>query len=397
MLQTLGMAGPVAIHDLADYLDDPQRVRTSAPRGLGGSPVVLLVKELLRRGRSIKLFTLDFSVSSEVVLRGDRLSIFVGPYRKRPRYRAMDCFAVERKYLAKAMAREKPDVLHAHWTYEYALGALATGLPHVITAHDAPLNILRLFHFHPYRMVRLLMAYRVLRRARRVTAVAPYVAEHLARFHFHARPIAIVPNGMPHELFNVAVAPRENAEDVVYATVLNGWGGLKNGQVAIEAFALVRQRLPRARLVMFGTGHEPGGVGERWAQQRGLTDGIEFAGRIPYPTLMRRLAEEVDVLVHPALEEANCMAELETMALGIANIGGVRSGGVPWTLDFGKAGLLVDVTSPTAVAEAMLTLGEHAAVRVQWGQRGRASALERFHIARVADAYEELYCRALSQ
>ena len=159
MKPTLGMIGPILTADFRDYLH-PEQWRPDLPQGLGGSPVNLLSRELLRRGHRLAIFTLSPDVADEVVLTGPSLKLCIGPYR--PRHRARDFFAVERAYLTQAIAREQPDILHAHWTYEFALPAQASGLPHVLTAHDAPLSILRLAPT-PYRLVRTLMAYRVLR------------------------------------------------------------------------------------------------------------------------------------------------------------------------------------------------------------------------------------------
>jgi hypothetical protein len=50
---------------------------------------------------------------------------------------------MERQFVAETLLRCRPDVVHAHWTYEHALRGLATGLPTVVTAHDAPLVALR--------------------------------------------------------------------------------------------------------------------------------------------------------------------------------------------------------------------------------------------------------------
>ena len=53
-----------------------------------------------------------------------------------------------------------PDIVHAHWTYEFALGAIESRVPTVVTAHDAPLSILRL-NPTPYRLARTVMAWQV--------------------------------------------------------------------------------------------------------------------------------------------------------------------------------------------------------------------------------------------
>jgi glycosyltransferase involved in cell wall biosynthesis len=105
------------------------------------------------------------------------------------------------------------------------------------------------------------------------------------------------------------------------------------------------------------------------------------------------LEAEVDVLVHPALEEAQPMAIIEAMARRIPVIGGKTSGGVPWTLDVGRAGILVDVRSPDQVATAMQRLITDPVLRQDLAERGQALARERFHISAVADAWQTVYAQ----
>ena len=386
MRLNIGMVGPINLDDFREYLY-PDSWRDDSPKGLGGTPVNLLSCELLRRGHRLIIFTLDPTVLDEVVLEGKNLRICVGPFRPK---RARDFFALEREYLLRAIERECPDILHAQWTYEYALAAQASGLPHVITAHDAPISILR-HNFIPYRIARTLMAYRVLLRARRVVSVSPYVLDHLRRLMFYRGSGEIVSNGLPQQLFEYRVPPRQPGKPVIFATVLTGWSGFKNGQVAIEAFACHRRNHPNDRLIMFGSGHGPGEPAETLAKSCGFADGIEFVGQKPHEQVMDRLASEADVLVHPSLEESHGMAIIEAMGLGMPVIGGAKSGAVPWTLDDGRAGILVDVSSVNALADAMSYLSNHFNERIEWGLKGKEMAIRRFHIRAVADAYENIY------
>lgn len=88
------------------------------------------------------------------------------------------------------------------------------------------------------------------------------------------------------------------------------------------------------------------------------------------------------------------MALLEALALGVPVIAGEDSGGTRWTLDEGRAGLLVDITDPAAVADAMKELASPDE-REKWAQRGLDLARGRFHIRHVADAYERIYTELL--
>ncbi|HEU4556596.1 MAG TPA: glycosyltransferase family 4 protein, partial [Longimicrobium sp.] len=138
-------------------------------------------------------------------------------------------------------------------------------------------------------------------------------------------------------------------------------------------------------------GFGPGEPAEAWARTWGIAAGVEFVGAVPHPELLRRLAAGADVLVHPAVEESFSMAVAEAMALGIPVIGGTRSGGVPATLDGGRAGRLADVRSPSALAGAMLELATQAEERNAIATAGRLSARARFSLDGVVAEYERIY------
>ena len=156
----LGICGPLEVEPFRAWLEDPPE---HLPRGLGGTPVVDLARAALTAGWQVVLFSLDPEVQHEVILRGPQLKICMGPFR--PRRRARDLFHAERAYLSQTVRTERPDIVHAHWTYEFALGAIESGVPAVVTAHDAPWSILR-WNPTPYRLVRTIMAWQVARRAR---------------------------------------------------------------------------------------------------------------------------------------------------------------------------------------------------------------------------------------
>lgn len=390
------MAGPIIPGDFVDYLDDASRAHM--PPGLGGTPVNQLCIELLKRGHHLTIFTLDKTVESEIILEGSQLRICIGPYRRRPRDRALDIFRTERHYIEYAIRREWPDIVHAHWTYEFAMGAKAAGRPIVVTAHDAPINVLRA-GFDIYRIIRTGMAYTALRGVRHLAAVSPHVADHLRCWQFYKGPTTVIPNGLPQTNFDYfeparAAQKHRRGHPPVFATVLNGWAGLKNGPAALRAFSIVRKTHPESRLLMFGSGHGPHEAAPQWARKLELDANVDFVGLLPYSDLLRRLCEEVDILVHPAREEAHSMTIIESMAMGISVIGGEHSGGVPWTLAGGMAGRLVNIENPASIAQAMLELAD-VETREALAQAGRDFVLNRFRIDAVANAYLHLYNNVL--
>jgi glycosyltransferase involved in cell wall biosynthesis len=382
----LGICGPIEVEPFRRWLDDAPEI---LPRGLGGTPVVDLARAALLAGWQVVLFSLDPEVRHEMILQGPQLKICLGPFR--PGHRARDLFRRERAYLSQAVRAERPDIVHAHWTYEFALGAIESRVPTVVTAHDAPLSILRL-NPTPYRLARTVMAWQVARRARCLTAVSPFVAEHFRRYLHYRAPIRVIPNGIPNEWFSEEPRPENRALGIVYASVLNGWGVRKNTKTLLKAFRLARDSSPGSRLLLYGHGHGPGQDAEIWAQKQALSQNVDFLGAVDRSALLEGLKNRAQVLVHPALEESFGMTIAEAMALGIPVIAGKNSAAVASTLD--GDGVLADVRSPRALASEMLRVASSPGLRAALARTSADSARRRFDMNKVFAAYADVYREA---
>lgn len=398
----IGIAAPVATEYVAEYLDTGG---AGLPGGYEGAPLTgVLVGELLRRGHRVSVFTTDAGLppgTPPVIAHGERLAVHYCPARRRAwrfngRYpgRAVDGFAVERKCLAEAIRRARPDLVHAHWTYEFALAALDTGLPHLVTCHDDPWVILR-FTRSPYRAVRYFMARRVFRRARAFTTVSAYMADAL-RDRVGA-PLDIVPNPLAT---HVLAAGRMRAAPAArrVAMIGNGWGNRKNPQPALRAFARFRAHHAEAELHCFGHDFGAGETAQHWARQQGLAAGVHFHGATPHRQMIRAL-DACDLLLHPALEESFGVVIAEAMALGLPVVAGAASGAVPWVAGQGALPeplpvVLTDVGSVDALDRALEdAFGANYGARSAAGYRRARAA---FSPAAVSQAYLDLY-RAVLQ
>jgi L-malate glycosyltransferase len=386
----IAISSPVDIRALTPYVE-----HTSGylPRGLGSTAITPLVVELLKRGHQVSVFTLDSEVEKEVILRGSQLSIFVGPYRKSSRGR--DLFRAEVEYLTRAVQRESPRFVHAHWTYEFALGALRAGPNTIVTIHDLPWVVLR---FMPdfYRAARLCMALQVARCKARFTAVSSDAARHFRKYLFGMQTIEVVPNFLPlHVLEMGKTATQSRRQDLTFASVLQGWTGTKNASGLLAAFSLARKALPNSRLIMIGTGYAPGGPAHLWARARGLELGVEFIGPLAHADMLRTVQEQVDILVHPSRHEALSVTVMEAMAMAKPIIAGRHTPGQSFLLEEGNCGVLVDVGDVQASAEAMIQLARSSEDRERLGGKARDSAWARFHPDVVLPMYEHIYTQLL--
>ena len=194
------VVGPASPASIATHLSERDCERAAAIKGSEAPVLNSLVSALLKHGLEVELVTLTQEITRPLHLSGPGLTVRIGPYRTgRARYRAMDFFAQERRALTDLLALTSGDVVHAHWTYEFALSCEKERRPVLVTAHDAPLTILRLTR-DAYRLVRAVLAYRVRVGIRTLSAVSPYLAQRWRTEMIYRRPIMVVPNiavGLP--------------------------------------------------------------------------------------------------------------------------------------------------------------------------------------------------------
>ena len=398
----IGIAGPISTESISRYIEGDV---SSLPTGYVGAPFLgTLIGELLARGHQVSAFTtspnLPLNFRQAFVAHGERFKIYYCPVRKHSLRmngwhlgRIIDFFRLERRYLVQAIHLDNPDIVHAHWAYEFALAAIASGKPHLVTCHDAPQKILK-FMPNLYRLGRYFMALKTMRAAQKLTTVSPYMRnllQPLAR-----KDIELIPNPIPamiaHHTFDRLRKLKLTAPIVMMVT--NGWSKHKNSQAGLIAFAKLRATHVGARLRLFGSDFGQGEIGQRWAQEQGIADGMEFVGTLPYEMLLKEIAQS-DVFLHPSLEESFGMVVAEAMALGVPVVGGMKSGAVPWVI--GNGGILVDVTNPVEISGALKKVLDSQERWQQLREAAHQSALTRFAPEVVAELYEKSYQIHLSQ
>lgn len=378
----IGLVGPAEPEDIARALSIDA---CGLPAGMGGTPVSFTAAALARRGHEVSVFSLAPDVSRGDTVRRTEIGpviIFQGPYRVRARERALDFFATERHAIAEMVRAHPVDALHAHWSYEFALGALQYRPDTIVTVHDWAPAILRLTPTL-YRFIRLLMNDYTLKKARFFTCPSPYIAKKLSRLR--GADVRVIPNFIPAK---PQLIKAERKSQIVAG--MNGFFGRKNGPRLLEAYARVRRSHPEVELFLLGADSEEGGGAHRWAVSRNIDEGVRFIGKIPHNELMRIFSESL-FLVHPALEESFGMVLIEAMAQGTPVIGGRRSGAVPWVLGEGAVGVLCDVTSSDDIACSMLSLLRDSDERSRLAALGRARVEQLFTPDAVLPKLESFY------
>lgn len=197
--------------------------------------------------------------------------------------------------------------------------------------------------------------------------------------------------GGPREGVLEYVTALTRADDVAKRVPEHDWSGrlrlLSVGRIEpekapllmVEALAELERRRPgRYSLTWAGTGRLAEAVRAR-ADELGVGALVELPGYVPYEPDLRRLYQQVHILVHVALTEGLPQVLLQAMAAGTpivaTDVGGVRA-----ALDGGAAGLVVPPADLPTLVRAIEATADDSQARAQRARRGlelaRARTLE---------------------
>jgi glycosyltransferase involved in cell wall biosynthesis len=159
----------------------------------------------------------------------------------------------------------------------------------------------------------------------------------------------------------------------------------------VDAAVPVLERFENAWLVLAGDGPLLDAV-RRQASVTPVGTRILFPG---YATDVPGLLPAFDVFVSSSSSEGMGIAIVEAMAARLPVVA-TGVGGVPEVVADGVTGSLVQAGDVEALTEAMIRLGRDAALRIAYGDAGRARAVAEFGEAgmleRTADIYGEVLC-----
>ncbi|BAS27135.1 glycosyl transferase family 1 [Limnochorda pilosa] len=296
------------------------------------------------------------------------------------------------------------DLIHAHdWLVAYAARTLKHGfrVPLVATLHATEHGRNRGIHTPLQRYIHD-MEWTLTYEAWRVILCSSAMREETARlFNLPADKTLVLPNGVePDELAVPAdedLAAFRRMHAAPDQTLILAMGRLvpeKGFDVLLDAFRLVLDRFPRAKLVIAGEGPHRAALEER-AGRLGVAPHVYFKGFAADP-VRNRLLHVADVAVFPSTYEPFGIVALEAMGAGLPVVAS-RCGGLPEVVEHGETGLLVPAGDPAALADALVPLLLSPGLREHLGRRGRERVAARFGWRRVAERTLEEYQRVLDE
>ncbi len=247
-------------------------------------------------------------------------------------------------------------------------------------------------------LIRIAAEHEVIAGSDCVIASTPYEADDLAdRYGANPAQLCVTHPGVNHELFapgSRTAARRELGwDDRPVVLFVGRIQPLKGLDIAVEAFARIRQQNPAARLVVVGGPSGSKGREELariWAQVEtlGVEDQVEFVPSRPHQEIGTYYLA-ANLLLVPSRSESFGLVAAEAQACGLPVVA-ARVGGLAYTVQDGTSGFLVDGWDPAGFASAasLILNNEDVATRLS---RGAIDHATRFSWKVAADRLLELY------
>jgi glycosyltransferase involved in cell wall biosynthesis len=164
---------------------------------------------------------------------------------------------------------------------------------------------------------------------------------------------------------------------------------VKNYPLLIEAFAIVRQRIP-AQLFILGQGDQEPSL-RALIETMGLGEAVHLCGFHVNPW---KYIARADVFALTSRYEGFGNVLVEAMACGVPVVA-TSTAGTREIISVGEDGLLVDRHEPAAVAAALERILGDAALRQRMSQTARRHA-ERYRADVIALEYDRVFAEALA-
>ena len=272
------------------------------------------------------------------------------------------------KAIKKAVAKFKPDVIHAQHIWLLSWLAWKTGVPYVVTAHGTDLmGYQKSARFQKY-------AEEAARGAKRIITISND-NDDLVRELFPdcADKAVYMQNGYDPDRFYPEPLTKEQIKDMFDVTLqkklvlfVGKLAHFKGVDVLLDAARLFESKRPGDIVTIIAGDGELAPQLRKQARKNNLK-GVHFLGHVDVSQL-RGLYSSADVSVVPSRREPFGLVAVEALACGCPVIA-TNQGGLPDIIN-NKVGALVDVDDAFGLSEAIL----HEISRPDRAERGRYAA-----------------------
>lgn len=300
-----------------------------------------------------------------------------------------------RKRICKKIKIIKPDIVHTHMFGYYTLAGLDTGHKKVIVSThgisnskwDEPSSfkekIRYIFQDHIYN--------KCAKGAKRIIINSPYTRECLAKFK--KTDLYELNNPVSSSYFDIDNNAEEGGRIFFAGYICDAKGVM----TILEAFNILKKTYGQLTLNLAGkiVDHDFYMKAARYVKDNKLEGFVNFLGQLDENDLMDEY-RKASVFAFPSKQDVAPVSILQAMASGKAIVAS-NIGGIPYILDNGINGFLVDKTDSQAMADKASLFLKDEKLRREFGSRAREKVFRDYRIEAVTDKLYKIYKEVLAQ
>ncbi len=349
-----------------------------------------VVQTLRRRGAQVQLFSTNCDGTPPHGLETLSVHTLPRPPKGERAAREASSIALNREWMA-AVEREGPfDFVYERyslWSHSGMEYARRVGVPGLLEVNSPLIEEQAVYRVLIDRGSAEGVAHKVFGDASVIIAVSDELVRYLERFPGARGKVRVVANGVNPNRYPRNLTPSLPAEEGIFTIgfvgTLKPWHGLS---VLIDAFALVLDHAPNARLLIVGDGTEKEKLlGD--LSSRNLLEQAHFTGAMAHTDVPGLLASmDVAVAPYPNLADFyfSPLKVYEYMAAGlpvvVSNIGQLGK-----LINHDVNGLLVPAGDAGELAHALVRLRNEPLLRARLGEAARACILHEHTWEKVVD------------
>ncbi len=279
------------------------------------------------------------------------------------------------------------DIIHVHGYQTFqpyqAVKAASGKIPIVFTPHYHPFGKKPRFLRRSFDMT---FGKSSISNADKIILVSPMEKGYLSKFTIPEHKITIIPNPVDDVFLGYRKTKKlSEKRNILFVGRLDQNKGL---DILIKAYAVVSGDINGVSLTIAGKDMvKITPVLQELVRKLNLNN-IQFTGEISQKDLLK-LYSKSDVFVMPSSYEAFGITIVEAMAQGIPVIA-TDVGGIPFVLDYGRAGIIVPYGNENILAEKIKLLLTNKKLRKSFQQRA-FNHVQNFRIDKLTKELEKVY------
>lgn len=327
--------------------------------------------------------TLSDQVEKEMAFPVDGAFFHVLPTSKKGR--AASFFVQDRRRIKECLNKVRPDVVHGWGTEDvYALAAVTSGYPHLISMQGILSALILKSWMHPREYFQALLELYCLRKAQVITTESEWGAAVLRRRRGN-KPVEVVEYGVQKIFFSTQREPAAENNFTIFVGSIRAGKGIQD---LIEAFR--SPALSSSELVVVGA------VEGKWAKklQKNAPPNIRWLGRKTAMETAQHMAKAW-CLVLPTRADTSPNVVKEARVIGLPVIT-TRNGGQASYVQDGEDGHFVECGDIKGLVQKLKIVLGSLATTEKLGREGQKRYQELFTPDQTADRFQSLYRKVFS-